>query len=224
MRSPLLLGTFAPPFGLAAPGLRNPDRLGRSPQAEHARITCLYGGGERFGAWSETSASILSSRTVSGALQVEDLGGDILVRVYPADEGAHLAIEKSLDDAAELAFGGVLEEGAGVPQALVLAHLRHPPLGRGETVFQGRDHDVGAGELGPRLGRTAPELFLVEADHLARDLRPHGERGRGRASVRLGALQVAHLVASRPPSWGWPRARKRRMTPRRTVARTEHPA
>ena len=52
-------------------------------------------------------------------------------------------------------------------------------------VLQGADDDVGACELGPRLGQPAPELLFAEADHFARYPRANG----GLEIGRLGRLR-----------------------------------
>src|SRR3954447_5904315 len=100
-------------------------------------------------------------------LQVEHLDRDVVVGVDAAVEGADLAVEDPLDGPDELLLGRVLEVEPRIAKALVLLHLRQPPLGRGEAVFQRADDDVQAGELGLRLGRAAAELLLVEPNHLS---------------------------------------------------------
>src|SRR5215203_4507764 len=85
----------------------------------------------------------------------------------------------------------MLEVQPRVAQPLVLLHLREPPLGRREAVFERADHYVRTGELGSRLGRPASELLLVEADHLPRYLGANGGLVVGRLG-RFGYM-LAHL-------------------------------
>ena len=60
-----------------------------------------------------------------------------------------LAPQAALDHLAEFLGGDVLEVEPGIAQALVLAQPDQLSLGRSEAFFQGRDDDVGAGEVGP---------------------------------------------------------------------------
>src|SRR3954449_2851375 len=79
----------------------------------------------------------------------------------------------------------------------MLAELDHPLLSRCQRVFEGADHQVGAGEIGPCPGWSTPELLFVEADHLARDRRQLRNLGVSRAVDRAFNL-FPHAVT---PPW-----------------------
>ena len=76
---------------------------------------------------------------------------------------------QALDRLAEVAHAGVLQVQAGVAQAPVLPEVGERALHGRECVLHDRDDDVRAGPVGARPRRPAPELLLVEADHLVGD-------------------------------------------------------
>ena len=109
----------------------------------------------------------------SNGVEDEELHRDVLLRVHPAHEGPHPAVEDPLDGGAELRLGGVLEEEAHIAQTGMLSHRRHVALGRRERLPQLTDQRVGPGPVRSRPGGPAAELLLVELHHRPREL---GER------------------------------------------------
>src|SRR4051794_4989331 len=94
-------------------------------------------------------------------MEDERLEGDAVDgRVDPADERLDGAARDALDRLAELAHGGVLEEHAGVAQALVLPHRDEVALRRRQRLLEQRRDDVVAAPVGAPRGwaraRTGP--------------------------------------------------------------------
>src|SRR3954453_24240527 len=104
-------------------------------------------------------------------LEIEDLGRYVLLGVDTADEGEDGASGDALHLFDEVRLRCVLEEHAGVPEALVLAHGDHVPLGGGHAVLERRDDDVRPRVVGSALGGAAAELLLVQTHHRVRQLR-----------------------------------------------------
>src|SRR5206468_12165384 len=101
---------------------------------------------------------------------------------------------QALDRLAELLHRGVLEERPHVADLRILTEPNEVALGRGEGVLEHRDQHVRTGPVRARLRRPAAELLLVEAHHLARDLREDARAwvaGRVRQVVRLVQVMLA---------------------------------
>src|SRR4051794_2193327 len=114
--------------------------------------------------------------------------------VHAADEGAHLAAGEPLDRLAELAHRRVLEEHAGLAQALVLAHPDEAALRGRERVLE-HDADDVARPGGARGRRAAAELLLEQPDHLVRQRR---EDRRAKVLVASADRLGGH---DQPPCW-----------------------
>src|SRR3954470_18290353 len=74
-------------------------------------------------------------------LEVEDLAGEILVRIGAAQEAPHAPSGDALDGAAEVVLACVLEEQSRLAQALMLTHLGHAALGRGKARLETAEDD-----------------------------------------------------------------------------------
>src|SRR5690242_6870867 len=95
-------------------------------------------------------------------VQREDLEDHVRPWVRGAGERAYLAADDFLDGFDEQSCGGRLQEGPRLAYALVLAHVDHGSLGGQQSVLERADQRVMSGEIGPRMGRAAAELLLVE--------------------------------------------------------------
>src|SRR5690242_41102 len=107
-------------------------------------------------------------------MEDEDLGRKSLRgRVDPADECLDLPARQACDGLTELGCVRVLEEQSRLAQPLVFANSDQVALGGGERVLERADKRVVSRPLAPRARRATAKLFLVEVNHLVRDVREH---------------------------------------------------
>src|SRR3954454_14656652 len=120
-------------------------------------------------------------------------------RVDATDERLDRAPAMTLDRLAELAHGGVLEEHARVAQALVLSHHDEVALSGRQRLLEHRRDDIVAAPVGAHAVGPAPELILVQADHLV------GDGGQGpdpAVAVATLGFRVRHGATCSLLLWG----------------------
>ena len=99
------------------------------------------------------------------ACEVERLEHHVGVRIDPAREPEHLAMDDLLHRRDELVLSSGLECDTSLADPSLIAHVDQLALRRQQNILKHADQHVRTGEVRSGVSGSAPELLLVELDH-----------------------------------------------------------